>query len=566
MTQARDRSAGHFRSELSKPSLARRHFAGLLLAAALAISLGASAAAQQIMFEPRLPRAPHTHIQGDPDWNTFFRLESPWQRAASRIAELILTTGYINDASDDDLRAVAVGLTARAVAITVVLQPVAVAPDEACGKTEGYDDPRQVAFAAAKLKRLGIAPKYLLLDGPLWFGHYASGAKECRFSIEETARRTAENVGFFLAQFPDLTVGDIEGTPLVLQPDWQRGYGAFKTALDTAMGRRLDSLTLDVNWRAESWPKDVTAMAAMTRSLGMRFGMIYNGDGLDDSNAGWIAHAERNYTVLETEHGLVPDIAVFSSWNKYPTHALPETSPDTMTSLINRYRLPRTRFEARRERQGWRARLVDGAGQGLAGETVTIARLGLDPDAPPPVRTVSGIVPSDAVGAILGWRVNTECRCAGDNDLLLGELSYAETEGGAASHALKLADLVGKPRADAVELAAAPGVGATRLRVHHNSGRFPVTPGARYELRAPIGALNSEGLSGNATIIWLDRDGKGLSRTNIFDNGDRIPAGELVTDRDGGLAVPASRQPQELSFAGTAALRAALARIEPAAE
>ena len=151
--------------------------------------------------------------------------------------------------------------------------------------------------------------------------------------------------------------------------------------------------------------------------------MIYNGDGLDDSNAGWIAHAERNYTVLETEHGLVPDIAVFSSWNKYPTHALPETSPDTMTSLINRYRLPRTRFEARRERQGWRARLVDGAGQGLAGETVTIARLGLDPDAPPPVRTVSGIVPSDAVGAILGWRVNTECRCAGDNDLLLVAVS-----------------------------------------------------------------------------------------------------------------------------------------------
>jgi hypothetical protein len=304
----------------------------------------------------------------------------------------------------------------------------------------------------------------------------------------------------------------------------------------------------------------------------MRFGMIYNGDGLDDGNAGWIAHAERNYTVLETEHGLVPDIAVFSSWNKYPTHALPETSPDTMTSLINRYRLPRTRFEARREGQGWRARLVDAAGHALAGQKVTIARLGLDPDAPPPVRTVSGLVPSQATAAILGWRVNTECRCAGDNDLLLGELSFTETQSGTARHTLKLAELVGKPRADAVELTAASGLAATRLRVHpnqnfmHNSARFPVTPGARYELRAGIGARNSDGLYGNATIIWLDRDGKGLSRTNIFDNGDRTPAGEIVTDRDGGLTVPASRQPQELSFAGTAALRAALARIEPAAE
>jgi hypothetical protein len=218
-----------------------------------------------------------------------------------------------------------------------------------------------------------------------------------------------------------------------------------------------------------------------------------------------------------------------------------------MTSLINRYRLPRTRFEARREGQGWRVRLVDEAGHALAGEKVTIARLGLDPDAPPPVRTVSGVVPSDAVGAILGWRINTECRCTGDNDLLLGELSYAETERGTARHTLNLAELVGKPRTDAVELTAASGLAATRLRVHpnqnfmHNSGRFAVTPGARYELRAGIGARNSDGLYGNATIIWLDHDGKGLSRTNIFDNGDRTPAGEIVTDRDGGLTVPASR-------------------------
>src|SRR6059058_1171757 len=104
-----------------------------------------------------------------------------------------------------------------------------------------------------------------------------------------------------------------------------------------------------------------------------------------------------------------------------------------------------------------------------------------------------------------------------------------------------LADLVGKPRTDAVELTAAPGVSATRLRVHpnqsfmHNSARFPVTPGARYELRAAIGARNSDGLYGNATIIWLDRDDKGLSRTNIFDNGDRTADGDAVTDRDGGL-------------------------------
>jgi len=174
----------------------------MLLAAALAIATSAGAAAQQIVFEPRLPRAPHTHIQGDPDWSTLFRGDSPWQRAASHIGALILVIGYINDAADEELRAVAAGMTARGITLSVALQPVAVAADEQCGKTEGYDDPKQVAFAAAKLKRLGISVKTILLDGPLWFGHYASGPKECRFAIEEAARRTAENVGFCSRNFP----------------------------------------------------------------------------------------------------------------------------------------------------------------------------------------------------------------------------------------------------------------------------------------------------------------------------------------------------------------------------
>src|SRR5437660_7964693 len=109
MAQTGERSVDRFRSEWSKR---RGRFAGLLLAAALAIIVGASAAAQQIVFEPRLPRAPHTHIQGDPDWSTFFQADSPWQRAASHIGALILTTGYINDAPEDDLRNFAAGLSA----------------------------------------------------------------------------------------------------------------------------------------------------------------------------------------------------------------------------------------------------------------------------------------------------------------------------------------------------------------------------------------------------------------------------------------------------------------------
>jgi len=100
----------------------------------------------------------------------------------------------------------------------------------------------------------------------------------------------------------------------------------------------------------------------------------------------------------------------------------------------------------------------------------------------------------------------------------------------------------------------------------HNSPRFPGTPGAHYEFRAAIGARNIEGLYGNATLIWLDRDGKGLSRTNLGDEGDRSTVASTMTDADGSVFLTASGQVQELGFAGTPGLRPAMARLAPGSE
>jgi len=99
-----------------------------------------------------------------------------------------------------------------------------------------------------------------------------------------------------------------------------------------------------------------------------------------------------------------------------------------------------------------------------------------------------------------------------------------------------------------------------------NSPPFPVTPGAHYRLRVPLGTVDAAGLYGNATIIWLDRDGKGLSRSNLADRGERKVVATPTTDGDGFFTVPASAQVQEVSFAGTASLRPALAKLDPARE
>ena len=204
---------------------------------ALALVSGAPpiASAQQVFFEPNLPRAPHTNIKGDPDWSGFFRADAPWQRAASHIQVLSLGAAYVTDASDDDLRTVAAGLAERRIDIDIPLQPVAVERDEPCGKTEGYDEPAHVASVAEKLKRLGMTPRIISLDGPLWFGHYDTGPKACRFSIEEGAQRAARSARFFLAEFPDLLIDDIEGSVLTMQPNWRADYRAFKAAFEAVI-------------------------------------------------------------------------------------------------------------------------------------------------------------------------------------------------------------------------------------------------------------------------------------------------------------------------------------------
>ena len=301
--------------------------------------------------------------------------------------------------------------------------------------------------------------------------------------------------------------------------------------------------------------------------------VIYTGVDRDDSDGAWIAHAIRNFTTVESRQGIIPDIASFASWNPFPARALPETSPEAHTWLINEYRLPRTRFEVEREASGWHVRLVDAAGHPVSGQNIAIERLGAEPLDPPPKREASGTVPPNAIGAILGLRVNSECFCAGDNDLVVGELVYREDQGGSASQKLSVSALAGKPRSDGAKIspAAAAGAAIARLKVAAdqqfllNSPAFPVTPGAHYIFSVPLGAIDVDGLYGTATIIWLDRDGHGISRTNIVAQGDRFPAGTATTDASGAFRLPASTQIRELSFAGTTTLRPALARLGPVA-
>jgi hypothetical protein len=56
----------------------------------------------------------------------------------------------------------------------------------------------------------------------------------------------------------------------------------------------------------------------------MPFGIIYNAGPppASMSNQVWLDEAVRNFTQIENTLRVVPDWAVFTSWEKYPGHAL----------------------------------------------------------------------------------------------------------------------------------------------------------------------------------------------------------------------------------------------------
>ncbi len=538
-----------------------------------------AAIAQEIWFGPRLPRAPWIHVQGIVEWPDMFASRSGWETSSTRVAVLKLEPGYIADASDEELTTLSSRLTKLGIAVGIEIQPVAARKSDHCGVTEGYDDPVAVARIVAKLTRLQIRPKYIALDEPVWFGHYADGPQECHFSITDVAHRAAEIAQLYLTAFPQVILGDIEPVgSLVQKVDWQASYRTFEEEFNKALGRKLQFMQLDVDFRNPGWPRQIKAIFAFGRSLGMRMGIIYNGDGEDANDRAWIAHAEQSIALTESLYSIIPDQAIFQSWNKFPTHALPETSPSAHTWLIARYILPRTHFAFHRQGNDVEGRLLATDGHGIANARISIATMGTPIGELPQARTATGVVPDRARFALLGLRVNIECFCNGLNDLMIGKFTYTEHGAGSKSASFNTASEAARSQASRpdglpVEVVKIGGDLLAHIKIKPNqrlllnSQIFPVTPLSQFTFSAQIGSVTGNGMFGTATVIWFDADKHDFLRTNVRLERDVHHVEFLRTDatgrfrivRKGGSgSVPAALQ---LHFPGNEEFRESYAEL-----
>ncbi|MGE0420386.1 MAG: hypothetical protein AB7O80_26570, partial [Acetobacteraceae bacterium] len=367
------------------------------------------------------------------DFPDLFAPDAPWDRAARMVRAFQIGPHYASVAPEEDLARVLAGLRQRGIALVVA--GLMLSGDGTCGRGhEGYAAPRQMRFIAERIKRLGGEIRYLNMDEPVWFGHWQSrpihGAPACRTPLPDLAQEVAAKVAQVRAVFPHAIIGQSEPVGVPDVPGWIETLKVWTRLYRQATGEDLGFFLADVTWRG-AWTHDLRALAAFLRTAGIRYGVHYNGNGPDRSDAAWADRVEARYEEIESDPGLRPDFGVLGTWAFNPTRWLPETRPDTLTNLLLRHERASVRIAADRQRGRIVGRLLAQDGSPLPERSVRIMATDFGQTGIMSERSLVATVPAGAVRAKFRLRINTECNCSGDADITVGPMVYSDDMAGA---------------------------------------------------------------------------------------------------------------------------------------
>ncbi len=256
----------------------------------------------------------------------FYRPDAPWPAYMGHVTVVGILTQALLKIPDAELTKVAARLKEKHIALGIEMLAQADDEPSGCGGgVEGYFPPYMVAALAAKLKRTGAEPSYIAMDEPLYFGHYYNGKNACHSSIDNVADRVAKNLHEYLKVFPNVVIGDGEPFPAITdQPNWKEDYKHWMEAFRAKVGKELAFTNVDINWGVKNWPASVQTFARFARDVKMPLGMIYNAPppSASTTNQGWLDAAVHNFTYIENTLHVAPDWVVFTSWDRYPGHAV----------------------------------------------------------------------------------------------------------------------------------------------------------------------------------------------------------------------------------------------------
>jgi hypothetical protein len=330
------------------------------------------------------------------DFMDLFRPNAPWTKTSSKIQIFKVTTQFLHRSTDAQLSTVIADLRRRHIALAFAAEIMAATAQ--CGNgVPGYTAKAVIQTAVDRVSKLGgkidyvafdspmafghfnilnkptacnytteqlvqnIAPqiailaaggeiKYLVMDEPLYYGHYYTQAPGkgagCHSSIEQIAQLIKPTLDVYTQAFPNIVIGEVEPTFFIDgQTNWRSDVSSWADAYRETMGKPLAFLHLDVEWPLANGVQDALAVYNAAQDLQHRnllgkIGVIYNGSRAEKSDAAWIKAARDHLLLMEGQHKLRPDHVIFQSWTTNPTHAMPESDPNALTSLVDFYFSP----------------------------------------------------------------------------------------------------------------------------------------------------------------------------------------------------------------------------------
>ena len=300
-----------------------------------------------------LPPAP---LSQDIDFLEMFTPDARWKFAATHTQVFKLYASYLGHAPQEQVNRVIADLARRHIEIALETGVLDVGPanrNPPCGGlgiVEGYGTPAQAARISQILKAAGGTVKYLVMDEPFYFGHYSSRPHTCHSPIRVVLDQMVPTLDRYLQEFPDMVIGEVEPTRFPAYNNWQEDWQTWTTGFAAAMGRPLAFVQLDIPWsddrghvpgadRVSKQPGDTLEFYQYLVELERRrlvrgIGIIYDGTPNDATDAAWVQDTKQHEILLEKKYDLRPDQDIFQSWMAHPTRALPESQPDTLTSLI----------------------------------------------------------------------------------------------------------------------------------------------------------------------------------------------------------------------------------------
>jgi hypothetical protein len=297
--------------------------------------------AQQVWFSPNddLGRGPNRDRYLNHDFSHLFDPSPSWDAKTDVFGISPMMGSTVGPA--DELKRINTFLVGRHIALavgtgTVTMDNPGPVPGECGFGVEGLIRPGRNAGSFRRLKQLGIEVAYITMDEPLTYGHYYAKKNACGYSIPEVARRVASEIAQIRQFYPNVRIVDEEAPQITTSAQWNADFSQWLSAYKQATGMPLDSIVFDVDWR-QNWRAAVAPSMQMARRAGVHVGMILDGTGPGTSDATAVAAYKQNIQTVESS-GLKFDLVIIANWTPHPSRNLPQSDPQTLTSVLAWYR------------------------------------------------------------------------------------------------------------------------------------------------------------------------------------------------------------------------------------